>query len=105
LRQFLTRDLNVVHKHLQQFVCPILRADGRGGFAGSAVPFKIEGMRFLFTAAHVLDDRDHAPYVFGRTVAGRTPLVDLEGERIDTVPPAEGREHDHIERYFVAVVG
>jgi hypothetical protein len=84
---------------LQQFVRPILRADerGRAGFAGPAVPFKIEGMRFLFTAAHVLDDRDHAPYVFGRTVVGHTQLVDLEGERIDTVPPAEGREHDHID--------
>jgi hypothetical protein len=54
-------------------------------------------MRLLFIAAHVLDDRDHAPYVYGRTVEGRTRLVDLEGERIATVPPSENRKHDHVD--------
>jgi hypothetical protein len=100
LRQFLTTDLNVIHKHLQRLVCPILRADerARAEFAGSSVPFKIESMRFLFTAAHNFDDQDHAPYVYGRTLAdGRTMLVELEGEQIDTVPPPEGRDHDRLD--------
>ena len=98
-RQFLTKDLNLIHRHLQRLVCPILRADerGRAEFAGSSVPFQVDEMRFLFTAAHVLDDRDHAPYVFGRTLEGRIQFVDLEGESINTVPPPEGRSHDHVD--------
>jgi hypothetical protein len=99
LLQFLTTDLTVIHRTLQRLVCPILRADerGRAEFAGSAVLFKVDSMHFLFTAAHVLDDPDHAPYVYGRTLEGRTQFVDLEGERIDTVPPPKGREHDHVD--------
>jgi hypothetical protein len=54
-------------------------------------------MRFLLTAAHVLDDPDRAPYVFGRTLDGRTQIVELAHERIDTVPPPEGRNEDHVD--------
>jgi hypothetical protein len=88
-----------MHRHLQRLVCPILRADERGrpGFAGSSVPFKVESMRFLLTAAHVLDDPDHAPYVFGRTIDGRIEVVELRHERVETVPPPEGRKHDHVD--------
>jgi hypothetical protein len=99
-RQFLTKDLNVIHRHLQRRVCPILRADERGRpeLAGSSVPFQVERMRFLFTAAHVLDDPDRAPYVFGRrTPDGRIQIVELTHERIDTVPPPGGRDDDHVD--------
>jgi hypothetical protein len=94
-----TTDLKVIHRALQRLVCPILRANKRGGveFNGSAVPFTVESTRFLLTAAHVLDDPVHAPYVFGKILEGRTELVDLEGERIETVPPPKGRDYDHVD--------
>jgi hypothetical protein len=99
VRRFLTKNTNLVHRHLQRFVCPILRADERGRpeLAGSSVPFKVAGLRFLPTAAHVVDDPDRQPYVFGRNVDGRFEFVELFHERTDTVPPPEGREHDHID--------
>jgi hypothetical protein len=65
--------------------------------AGSSVPIKVDSKRFLFTAAHVLDDQDLPHHVYGRTLKGRTPLVDLEGERIETVPPREGRDLDKVD--------
>lgn len=96
----LTTNLNVIHRYLQRLVCPIVRAAderGRPELAGSSVPFKVEGMRFLFTAAHVLDDRERTPYVFGKTIDGRTEVVELRPEGIETVPPPEGRNHDHVD--------